>query len=85
MNKKSFKIDDVLKIEWIDTMAWAGWHSQEQLQSYSLMPITSIGILVADKKDCLIIATSVGGSYLHEQIGQLTSIPKCSISRISKL
>lgn len=86
MNKRfKIKIDDIVKIIWVDTMAWAGWHSQYQLKDYGLLPITSVGIVVADRKDCIVIATSVGGSYLHEQVGQITSIPKETIMKISKL
>jgi hypothetical protein len=78
-------IDDIVIIEWVDTMAWAGWQSQEQLKEYSLLPITSVGIVVADKEDCILIATSVAGNTLHEQVGQITSIPKCSITKITKV
>lgn len=83
MAKPKVQIDDIVRIVWVDTMAWAGWHSQDQIKEYGLLPITSVGIVVADKEDCILIATSVGGNNLHEQVGQITSIPKCSITKIS--
>lgn len=83
MAKPKVQIDDIVRIVWVDTMAWAGWHDQEQIKNYGLLPITSVGIVVADKKDCILLATSVGGTNLHEQVGQITSIPKCSITKIS--
>jgi len=83
MAKLKVNIDDIVRIVWVDTMAWAGWHDQEQIKGYGLLPITSVGIVVADKEDCILIATSVAGNTLNEQVGQITSIPKCSITKIT--
>jgi hypothetical protein len=83
------KMPPIVEITWLDSHGWSGWRTPEDVEDWikeGLPKITTLGCLLAEDKDQIIVAQSVTSNFLplarstsHTSVDNLMRIPKCCI------
>lgn len=64
----------LVRVEWIDARTHAGWHDYDPENPPSNPPMRTFGLLVDDRKDAVVIASSFDTDT--GQFADLSTIPK---------
>lgn len=78
---------EILYVEWVDSAGTPGWCSKEEIDhSKNIMPIRSVGFLVHDTKDALVLALNHShGERIGRPFGELMTIPKIAITKRTRI
>jgi len=79
---KSYENCDVVEVRWVDSCGFdSGWVDNDELKSLKAKKITTVGHLVEESDDYVVIAPTIGDD---QNFGSLC-IPKCSVLKINIL
>jgi hypothetical protein len=71
----------MVEVDWIDSATKHGWHDKSDLPEPGDMPCLSIGYLVEDGDDRLVLVFGIGqNEYLCSQL-----IPKSAVQKVTRL
>jgi len=79
--KEKPPIFDVEVVSWLDAETSAGWHWKDT-EAYLLSPVETIGFVVKETKDLLVLAQTVANDGWHNN---RSKIPKSLITKRKKL
>ena len=66
-------------VTWVDSVSHSGWHSEEEIQTFTIHNnMKSVGFLVKDVDDLIVISSNKG----HYNYGNSTVIPRVAILSI---
>ena len=73
----------IVRVEWIDSISCGGsvWANNDEVAKLMPDTIKSVGFLVKEEDDFLIVAGHVGG---HQTSGDIC-IPRCAVQRVTVL
>lgn len=73
----------ILKIHWVDSATYKEWYNYDEIKELIVKDenITSIGYLVFEDKDCIVIAQNIDKT----SCSVITKIPKKSIIKRGKM
>lgn len=74
------KIMKAVSVEWKDITSHSGWHDVED---NALLPITSVGFLMAQDKDNILISQSI--SPENSRVAESLLIPMSVVAKIRRL
>ena len=73
-------------VEWRDSAAFPGWHEDIEVEDFISRPLTvmiSIGWLICDNDDFVILAQSIDRDQFHGfQAGELIKVPREMVNKI---
>tara|TARA_R110000787_G_scaffold5882_1_gene21012 strand:+ start:328 stop:582 length:255 start_codon:yes stop_codon:yes gene_type:complete len=77
----------MVNIVWLDTneVSLSAWQSKEELLQSKFCTVDSLGYLIADKEDCIIIAADKDRNNEDDFFGRSQVIPKGVIKDIQYL
>ena len=77
----------MVNIIWLDTneVSLSAWQSKEELLQSKFCTVDSLGYLIADKEDCIIIAADKDRNNEDDFFGRSQVIPKGVIKDIQYL
>lgn len=75
------KKDSIHIITWIDSASSHDWEYEDTI-SIEPMKITTVGVIVQDKKDYIVVSSSFGGNGCYNSP---MAIPKAVIEKIEDL
>ena len=77
----------MVNIVWLDTneVSLSAWQSKEELLQSKFCTVDSLGYLIADKEDCIIIAADKDQKNEDDFFGRSQVIPKGVIKDIQYL
>jgi len=80
-------IPPMVNIVWLDTneVSLSAWQSKEELLESKFCTVDSLGYLIADKDDCVIIAADKDRNNEDDFYGRAQVIPKGVIVKIEYL
>jgi len=79
---ESYEDCDVVEVRWVDSCGFdSGWVNNDDLKSLKPKEITTVGHLVEESDDYVVIAPTIGDD---QNFGSLC-IPKCSVLKINIL
>ena len=81
-SKNPYKI---VEVHWLDSEADPDWQTVEELLEYSSLDCRTVGYLIADREDSIVIAGSVGLGRKDNVVHSAITIPKAAISNIKEL
>ena len=71
----------LVKVTWIDIVrSGDAWSTHEDLKEIKPAECRSVGWLVKEEDDFIVLATHIGTDWKDEDMGILTAIPMCVIS-----
>jgi hypothetical protein len=78
----------IVEVEWTDVSTTHGWHKKDQ--ESGLSPCLSVGYLVEENDEYLVLAESLDESVVPDgvtsnNLGCTTSIPRSAIRKITEL
>ena len=80
------KARPLVRIDWVDSCRHEGWRNPSDVVGRSDLRCTSIGFLVDDSPDSLVIASHIAWPEGPDPlVGAMQSIPRCSVTKISRL
>ena len=80
-------IPPMVNVVWLDTneVSLSAWQSKEELLESKFCTVDSLGYLIADKDDCVIIAADKDRNNEDDFYGRAQVIPKGVIVKIEYL
>ncbi len=75
----------VVEVVWLDSESDPDWQTVQELLEYSSLDCRTVGYLIADKPDSIVIAGSVGLGRKDISVHSAITIPKAAISSIKDL
>ena len=73
----------IVLVTWVDSTSTSHWQFPEDLKDEVLIRVTSIGFLVKETSDYIMIAQNYGDN--PEQYSNITTIPRVSILKMNEL
>ena len=73
---------DIIKVTWIDASVSNSWHSAAEEELDSDVLITSVGFLIAKRKDVVVLAACLGED---DDVNGVVRIPVPWIKNIKKI
>lgn len=75
-----------VKVEWIDIVrSTSAWSTHQELDEIKPSLCKSVGWLVKENDDFIVLATNIGDDWEDEDVGILVAIPRCVISSVNDL
>lgn len=80
--KNPYKVVEVI---WLDSETDSDWQTVTELLEYSELDCRTVGYLVADRDNSIIIASSIGLGRKDTSVNSAITIPKAAILEIKDL
>ena len=75
----------MVEVAWIDSEADSDWQTVEELLEYSDLDCRTVGYLIAERENSIVVAGSVGLGRKDNSVHSAITIPRASISEIRDL
>lgn len=85
--RSASKIFKIVEVVWADSEHFADWSKlSDVLEDQGSLDCKSVGYLIADKEDRMILATSISVDEIYEEsVSAYLTIPKAAISSVKEL
>jgi len=81
MNLNKLKQYNEYYVEWVDSVGTSGWEHIESLAPMPTARVRTLGFLIENNKDSIIIAMSISQKGLFSRL----SIPKVAIKKVKRV